>query len=449
MQRRKVPNLEVCSRTARVRGVAWIGAVLLVASAPAQAPANAADESLRAWLMVRGEPIQWSKFLPYRGALGDAFACVEPFQGAMREFAGGTAPQLADAAVAGLFDAVRQQRQTFVSIHAWLPWLLLVAKGRPDDVRAQFCLVEAWGAAPDGVRDAGEAKVALDRVRAAVVDRGATAVAALAEFAVELAPYGRSDDAGEWLTAQLDVAAEVLSERGSLSAGWLALQRLGELEQEFAAGVRGDGRRDLLDVVRAMQRVSPNDPSYDLLYALVAGSVREREASATSQRKAFAERWKMLPATGPISRGSVAEAMQRLGVDRRAKQLGVDATDASRLAAAVEKATKNGLFPSFGKLEAKISSATAQRQAFARQLADLQNNRERLIARRNELERRLRGKQGQEERDLRQQLTGCRSDISKADSDIQKKQRDIDGKQAEIDALEAEKRRVREFSLGS
>lgn len=313
------------------------------------APAVSPVELLQRWLAERDSPGQYEPFMQYRAAaMADAaMACVDPLTNAMREFAAAAAPQLDDAAVDALFAGVRTRRESFGATHGFLPWLLLVAKCRPDDLRAQLCLWEAWAGAPDGIRDAAAARAALERVQQAVADedRSAAAATALAGFAAELAAFGVPDVAAAWLPDQLAAGAELFGQQQALPPGWLIGRRLGELEREFAAAVRGEGERDLLEVILTMQQVSPRDPTYALLYVLVADSGGRSGKDAARLQSEFKRAWQALPASGPLSQASVLARLGRFGVTAACAQLGLEWNDDPIALLNVKKGARAWLFP--------------------------------------------------------------------------------------------------------
>lgn len=423
--------------------------------APLAAQGASADELLKGWLAVRSTEGQFDEFMAYRAAVEkvdrQATACAADLDAKMRQFEAAQTPTLPDAAVDKLLAELRARRERFVSGHGLLPWLLLVAKGCPDDVRVMLCVAEAWATAPDGIRDPVAARAAFTRLRAVVADEaaGGDASTKLTKFAGELAGFDKPEDTIGWLPSRIDAAAEVLDQQGALPAGWLIDQRVGNLEREFAAAVRGEGKRSVLEVIEAMAQVSPNDPTCQLLYALVASSAGYEGKSPDTRLKRFRDAWGKLPTTGGITRASVENRLERLGVFAAARRVGVDEGNPEQLAAAVKKQSKNGLFPTGESMKGKLRTAQSILDSWRSQLEDWRQDERRLVEKRKGLGEKLKRARGQEARDARQNLDDCDRDIRQKRRDIAKKDQDIRDKKAEIDALGAEIERVQKFSLGS
>lgn len=349
------PELESSTPQCR-RGAAWLLALSAAASLAAQepSPGPSPDELLQRWLAERAADEQFEHFMQYRAAAmaDEAMACVDSLTPAMRRFAADSPPQLDDAAVDALFAGVRTRRESFAATHGFLPWLLLVAKCRPDDLRAQLCLWEAWAGAPDGIRNGAAAQAALERVQQAVADedKRVAAAKALTTFAAELATFDAPEDAAAWLPDRLAAGAELLGQQRALPAGWLIGRRLAELEQEFAAAVRGDGKRDPIDVITAMLQVSPRDPTYALLYVLVAESGGRSGKDAARLQSEFKRAWKALPARGPLSQASVIGQLGRLGVTAACAQLGLEWSDDPIVLLNVKKGDRAWLFPTTDRI---------------------------------------------------------------------------------------------------
>ena len=436
-------------RTLRcLANVAFAVGTLLAAPA-AQGPS--ADELLAAWLAVRDGEQQYTKLQQY--TIAAELAPPSGLSDAMRRFAD-KAPIVDDGAVDELLQAVRGARQTFASTHPFLPWLLLVEKARPDDPRVLLCIAEAWATGPDGVRNTAAAKAAVETLQTAIRDEGggAGAIDKLAKFATELESFDPKDGCAGWFAARLAATASALGKDDGLSPGWLIRARLADLEGDFVAAIRGNGK-DPLAVVAAMQALSPEDPTYALLYVLVAESAG-REVSTTSQASSFRDKWKALERPrGGITRGTVSDGLRRLGVRSACAKLGVslDDNDPSKLASAVRTATKRGgLFPTTAALDSQLASANSVVKGYRDTLDRFLKRKEELAERRRVLQAAVRNARTRNARiDANNRLRECEEQIEKNKNDISKKEQDINDKTKDVAAIEAERARVGNYSLDS
>lgn len=295
--------------------------------------ASPRERHLAAWLEVRHRrDEQFAAYARYRRAFAAAtqpswLAALEP---AMRTFAE-TVPVRCDARVVQALHADAAKR-TEGDLHALLPWLLAVARQRPDDLQTHFWLVQAFGAASP-VHDAQCATMHWQRVADAL--------------AVDADVRAFMPEGAQWLLPHWRTIGERLARDQPLEVDWLRRARHHERDRAFAAAMVAGHRDQLERRVRAMVHADERDAAARLLLAMVLMS---RGADRRGEAERCLREYVQLRQAEPDQGERIDARLQRLGVLDACAACDLDVTTPLRWLDDAHRQRLRCAFPDFGAL---------------------------------------------------------------------------------------------------
>jgi len=360
--------------------------------APVPAPVRRfRPPSLEAWLEQRDVPGAYDElFVPYRASLFAQWRslteCLQPLDDAMRSFPTCAAGSVNEQAATELIAVLAARRQKGEALRPFLPWLLLLQKNDPADLRIEICLFEAWAGL-----DPALAREAQQRIRRLLEPAGGEPPERDERLEAFLFEAKAIALGGEVAAAVLRITDGCVTAVDTmLPPFWLGKGLLPDLDRRYELAMQDGAFDEVGAILEAMLQVDPSDPSPLLVQKLKDPTVKvgrlEVEFSKPEKRPAIIQRLRVLGVvtlTGLQPEQAIKEAQHAKAGDPIGAFFDTTARDNLRRLIAVEQRAEARLRPireewdyEFSRNETKAAELKPELDRLQKVRDDAQRTRE-------------------------------------------------------------------------